>query len=126
MLSPMDAPDAIALGDGAQHGKPRDQPTEYGVAAVEVRLRRMGDEELAAARIGPGKRHTHGTHVVAHGIHLVPEHKARSAPTIAPGIAVLDDEVGHDPVPAGSVKVASLDQVDKGGDGERGLGRVEL
>src|SRR5437667_159443 len=103
MLSPMDAPDAIALGDGAQHGKPRDQPTEYGVAAVQVRLRRMGDEELAAARIGPGKRHTHGTHVVTHGIHLVPEHEARPSPPITPRIAVLYDEVGHDPAPARAI-----------------------
>src|SRR5947208_1023835 len=106
MLSPMDAPDAIALGDGAQHGKPRDQPTEYGVAAVQVRLRRMGDEELAAARIGPGKRHTHGTHVVTHGIHLVPEHEARSATTIDPGNAVQDVASGYAPDSSGSVHVA--------------------
>src|SRR5207302_9699165 len=111
--SPMNAPDAVALSDGAQHVEPGHHPTEHGVAAVQVRLRRKGDEELTAARLGPGERHTHGTHVVPHGIHLVPEHEARPSPPIAPRIAVLYDEVGHHPVPAGSVKVASLDQGEK-------------
>src|SRR5256712_14143349 len=106
----MNAPDAVTLRDGAEHVEPGDQPPEHRVDAVEVRLRRVRDEELAAARVRPGKRYPHGTRVVTDGIHLVSQHETRPAPAVAPGIAVLHDEVGHDPVPAGSVKVAPADQ----------------
>src|SRR6266516_2745376 len=110
MLSPMNAPDAVALRDDAEHVEPGDQPPEHRVDAVEVRLRRVRDEELAAARVRPGKGHPHGTHVVTDGIHLVSQHETGPAPTVAPGITVLHDEVGHDAVPAGSVKVAPVDR----------------
>src|SRR2546430_105031 len=83
----MDAPDAVALGDRGEHVEARDHPAEHRVGAVEVRLGRVGDEELAAACVGPRERHTHGTHLVAGGIHLVPQHESRSAPPVAPRVA---------------------------------------
>src|SRR6266511_4078757 len=72
----MDAPDAVALRDRAEHVQPRGDPAEDRVGAVEVRLGRVGDEELAAARVGAGERHAHSTRLVAHRIHLVAQHDA--------------------------------------------------
>src|SRR2546426_9736661 len=83
----MDAPDAVALRDRGEHVEARDHPAEHRVGAVEVRLGRVGDEELAAACVGPRERHTHGTHLVAGGIHLVAQHESRSAPPVAPRVA---------------------------------------
>src|SRR3989475_8798631 len=98
MISPVDAADAIALGDAREHVEAGHDATEDGVGAVEVRLGGVGDEELAAARIGPGKRHADRTRLVTRGIHLVPEHEAGAAPPVAARIPVLRDEVGHDPM----------------------------
>src|SRR5207249_5738307 len=74
----MNAPDAVTLRDGAEHVEAGDHPPEHRVDAVEVRLRRVRDEELAAARVRPGKRHPHGTRVVTDGIHLVPQDETRT------------------------------------------------
>src|SRR2546426_1031292 len=89
MISPVDAADAVALGDAREHGQAGHDPAEYGVGAVEVRLGGVGDEELAAARIGAGKRHAHRTCPVTRGIHLVPEHEAGAAPPVAARVPVL-------------------------------------
>src|SRR5438876_12150726 len=100
MMSAMDAPDPVSLRDGGEHVEPPDHPAERRICAVEMRLSRVGDEELAAARVGPGESHPHGTHVVPHRVHLVAEHEAGPAPPVPPGIAILGDEVGNDPMPA--------------------------
>src|SRR5213594_5194961 len=126
MISSMDAADAVALGDAREHCQTGHDSAEHGVGAVEMRLGGVGDEELATARIGAGKRHAHRTRPVTRGIHLVPEHEAGAAPPVAARVPILRDEVGHDPMPARSVKVAPLDERKEGGHGERGLGREEL
>src|SRR5437667_7115296 len=58
-------------------GHPLSHPAENRVAAVEMRLRRMGDEELRAAGIWPGERHAHGPARVFLQIDLVADRVAR-------------------------------------------------
>src|ERR1041385_8915325 len=96
--SSMNAPDPIAHPDrvqdvGTTHHAPKDR-----VDAVEVRLRGMRDEILAAARCGTGERHADGAHAVADRIDFVAEHEPRpgSPPAIAARIAVLYDKVRDD------------------------------
>ena len=48
-----DTNNAISLDDAIEHVFPVDELTEYSVPAVEVRLWRVGHEELTASRIGP-------------------------------------------------------------------------
>src|SRR6266568_2551865 len=86
--SAVDAADAIALGDAREHVEAGHDAAEDGVGAVEVWLGGVGDEELTAARIGPGKRHAYRTRPVTRGIHLVPEHEAGAAPPVAARIPV--------------------------------------
>src|SRR2546428_13226573 len=105
MMSAMDAPDPVSLRDGGEHVEPPDHTAEPRICTVEMRLGRVGDEELAAARVGPGESHPHGTHVVAHRGQLVPQHEPRPAPPGPPWIAALGHEVGNDPMPRRSVKV---------------------
>src|SRR5439155_12720414 len=55
---------------------------------------------------------------------LCPTSWRRTPPAVPAWVAVLRHEVGHDPVPAGAVKVAPVNQGEKGGDCERGLGQI--
>src|SRR5947207_10128950 len=76
-------------------------------------LRRMGDEELTAARVGPRERHTDRPRFVAHRVRLVAQREAGAAPSVPSRVAVLDDEVRNHAVPGGSIKVAPLEERDR-------------
>src|SRR5205807_2441146 len=86
IISPVDAADAVALGDAREHGQAGHDPAQYGVGAVEMRLGGVGDEALATARIGAGKRHAHRTRPVTRGIHLIPDHEAGAAAPLPPTV----------------------------------------
>ena len=62
---------------------------------VEVRLRRVRDEELAAAGVRPVERHADGSAQVGPLVELVANRVAGSAFAVAARIAGLDHEVGH-------------------------------
>src|SRR5438445_5867687 len=89
-------------------------------------LRRMGDEELTAARVGPRERHTDRPRFVAHRVRLVAQREAGAAPSVPSRVAVLDDEVRDHAVPGGSNKGPPLEERQKGRDRQRRLRRKEL
>src|SRR2546428_10483173 len=64
----------------------------------------MGDEELAAAGVGPIERHADGPSKVRTLVQLVADRVTRSSFAVAAGIAILDDETGHDAVDAEAVE----------------------
>src|SRR5207237_7394479 len=111
--SAADAPNALTLRHAPEDREPRDHPAEYGVGAVETRLRRVRDEKLAAPRVGPRQRHSHGPRFVAHRVQLVAQHETRPAPAVTPRIAVLHDEIRDHTMPPGAVKVAPIDEREK-------------
>src|SRR5258708_31766292 len=85
----------------------RDDAAEDGVLRVEMRLRRVRDEVLAAAGVRPRiERHADGAAQVGALVELVADRIARSAFAVAARIAVLNHEVGHDAVDAQAVEVA--------------------
>src|SRR6266568_4349292 len=124
----MDTPNPITHPDRIQHIDTPDDSPKDRVDAVQVRLRGMRDEVLAAAGVGTGERHADGAHVVPHRIDFVAEHepRPRSTPSVTPRIAVLYDEVRHDAMPAHAVEEAPLDEAQECGHGDRGLGGQEL
>src|SRR5262245_30536723 len=69
---------------------------EHGVARIEVWLRRVGDEVLAAARVLPVECHAHGAAEVGALVDLVANRIPGSALAVAARVAVLHDEVGYD------------------------------
>src|SRR5436190_11475646 len=109
----MNGPDTLALPDRIQYGRPA--PANYAakdrVDAVQVRLRRMRDEILAAAGVGTRERHADRADVVTHGIDLIADREPWPAPPIATGVAVLHDEVRHYPMPARPVEIAARHEI---------------
>ena len=69
---------------------------EHRIAAVEVRLRGMGDEELAAAGVGPVERHADRATQVRPHIDLVADAVAGAPFTVAPRVPVLHHEIRND------------------------------
>src|SRR5207302_2858046 len=65
-------------------GHPLGHPAENRVAAVEVRLRRMGDEELRAAGVRAGEGHADRGARVFLQIDLVADRVARPALRVVP------------------------------------------
>src|SRR6266576_4514483 len=122
----MNAPDAIALPDRVQDGGAANDTAKDRVDPVQVRLRRMGDEVLAASRIGSRESHADGSDGVADRVDFVPNREARSAPTIAAWIAVLDHEIRNDAVPACAVEITPRDQIEENRDRQGCLGRQQL
>ena len=55
-----DAGDGVPLLQPIDHVHPRHHLSEHGIAGVEMRLRRVRDEELAAAGVLPVERHADG------------------------------------------------------------------
>src|SRR6266566_6430537 len=116
----MNGPDALALPDRIQYGRTapapaRDHAAKDRVDAVQVRLRRMRDEILAAAGVGTRERHADRADIVAHGIDLIADREPWPAPSITPGIAVLHDEVRHHPMPARPVEIAASHEIEEHG-----------
>ena len=94
MVMVCDAVAALGLVDDRVH--PVEHTAEDRVAAVEVRLRRVGDEELRAAGVGPGEGHAHRAARVLLQIDLVADRVAGAAVHVVARIAALDHEVRHD------------------------------
>src|SRR5947207_4374618 len=70
-----------------------DDMAEGGVSRVEVRLWRVRDEELAAARVLPRQRHSDGAAKEGTLVQLVADRVAGSALAIASRVSILHDEV---------------------------------
>src|SRR5215210_66795 len=91
-----DADNTVSLNDAIQHVATGAKLPEDGVATVQIRLRRVRDEELAAPGIRAGERHPKCTPVIAMTVHLVPNGMAGPAVPISAWIAALHHEVRHD------------------------------
>src|SRR6266545_2582529 len=124
----MYAPDAIALPDRVQHSSAAstDHTTKDRVDAIQVRLRGMRNEILAAAGIGSRERHADGARLITDGVDLIADRETGPAPTVAPRITVLHHEVRHHAMPTRAVEKATVDQVDERRDGEGCFGGQQL
>src|ERR1700730_4118025 len=124
--SSMNAPDAVALADRVEDEDAGDDAPEDRVSPVEVRLRGMRDEILAAPGVRTRERHADPAGLVAYGIDLVAQHESRPTPAVAARIAVLHDEVRHHAMPPRSVEIAALHETHNRRDRERRLGGEQL
>src|SRR5690242_773054 len=97
---PRDRANDIALHDARQDARAVHDLAEHRVGAVEVGLGAQVDEPLAHAGIRAGERHAEHGGVVAVAIDLVADGAARTAEAVTARVAVLHNEVGHDPMPA--------------------------
>src|SRR2546423_2792545 len=121
--------DFVVLVDPAHHVLSLAHLPEHGVDAVEVRLRRVADEKLAAPRVLAGVRHgERARHVLVDVlVRLALDGVARPAGADAPlpglgvGIAALDHEVGDHAVKLGSVVEARVGELLEVGDRARHL-----
>src|SRR5580765_1430944 len=109
----MNAPDAITLPDRVEYRNAGGDTTEYRVRPVQMRLRRMRNEVLAAAGVGPGQCHPDDPDIVAHRIDFIAQHESGATPAVATRIAVLHDEIRDHAMPARAVEVAALDEIEK-------------
>src|SRR5262245_18724316 len=66
-----------------------DDLSKRRVTSIEVRLRRLGDEELAAPGVTAGERHSDGASPVRHAVVLAALPLAWSSVSIAAGISCL-------------------------------------
>src|SRR5678815_2563344 len=95
-LANRDPNNTISLNDAIEHVAAAAKLPEDGIPAIEVRLRGVGDEELAPAGIRPGERHAERPSHVSMRIELVTNGIPRSAVSVASRVASLDHEVRHD------------------------------
>src|ERR1041384_6357570 len=119
--SAVNTANAVALGDLVQYAHVARHASEHRVGAVEMRLRRMGDEELTAAGVGARQGHADGPRLIARLIHFIALHESRPAPPVAARVAVLNHDVGHDAVPARTVEEVPIDEPQERGEGQRCL-----
>src|SRR5262245_53334539 len=75
----------------------RDLP-ENGVAAIQMRLRRVSDEKLAAAGVLARKGHTDRASTIGPGIDLAANLIAGAALAVAARITPLNNEIRNDTV----------------------------
>src|SRR5690606_9969470 len=109
--------DRVFLHDAIDDVHSGDDASEYRIAAIEMRLWRVCNEELTAARVGPGECHAQSASLVAKQVDLIADRVAGSAAAVATWISVLDDEIRHDTMPARTGIIAALDQRDEVVDG---------
>src|SRR5690606_23385099 len=95
-----DGPDPVTLDHPRHHVVAVGDPSEDGVPPVQVRLRREVDEPLRTPGVGARERHPDHHAVVSEAVDLVANRPPRPALPGSGGIAILDHEVGHHPVPA--------------------------
>src|SRR3990170_1175218 len=106
-----DRENAIALHYCVERRIPSEHTSEHRVVPVEVWLRRMRDEILAATGVRSGQCHSESTALVAPRIHLIPDGVARTSVSIVAWIAILRDEIRHDTMKPRSPVVTGARQV---------------
>jgi hypothetical protein len=95
----------IAIGQGLDHVLAAGDLTKDSVAAIEVGLGGVTDEELGAVSVGAGVGHAQAAALVAVGVagKLILKAVARTPPAIALGTAALRHKTWDDPVEAETV-----------------------
>src|SRR5690606_15412829 len=113
--------DSLPRNDPFEDILAADHRAENGIGAVEMRLRRMGDEELAATRVRPGQGHAERPGMVTHAAQLVAYGVPRPSGSVPAGIASRIDAVGYAPGPLLSVEDPALGECQEVRHGHRGL-----
>ena len=120
------APDDIPLLNPIHDVQARDDAAEYRVAPIEVRLRRVGDEELAAAGVGPVERHPDSATKVRQLVDLVANREARPSLAVSSRVASLNHEVGDDAMNRQPVEEALTREAYESVGRDRGIENSEL
>src|SRR5207237_8590061 len=115
-----DATDHIPLLNLIHDVHPVDDAAEHGVLRIEMRLRRVRDEELTAAGVGPGvERHADGAAQVRVLVELVTNGLPRSTFAVAPRITGLHHEIGNNAMHAEAIEESAASEAEKTVDSER-------
>src|SRR5262249_47997788 len=105
-LKNLHPPDHVAARDAIDDCHSADDLPEDGVTAVQMWLRRMRDEKLAAAGVLARKSHPDRATNVRPGVDLAADLIAGAAFAVAAGVASLNDEIRHDAVKSEVVEEA--------------------
>ena len=118
--------DKIALHYAIKDVEAGDETSEHRVMAIEVRLRRVGQEILAAAGVGTRESHPEGSPLVPMAVHLISNRVTGTAVAVIARIAVLNDEIGNHPMEARVPVVAGSGEGEKIIDGDGCFSAEEL
>lgn len=109
----------VTLGDFIHHVLPYDDFAEHRMFAIEVRRRKVGDEELAAVGVRPRVGHGEDAtlRVLERAVDLVSKLVAGTAGPGASWVAALNHEIGNHTVEGNAIVVSTLREVEKIGGG---------
>src|SRR5215471_12172626 len=99
-------PDHVAAHDAIDDRHSADDLPEDGVTAVQMWLRRMRDEKLAAAGVLARKSHPDRAASVRPGVYFAADLIAGAAFAVAARVASLNDEIRNDAVKSEAVEEA--------------------
>src|SRR5215470_15432352 len=103
-LKNLHPPDHLAAHDAIDDRHSADDLPEDGVTAVQMWLRRMRDEKLAAAGVLARKSHPDRAANVRPGVYLAADLIAGAAFAVAARVASLNDEIRNDAVKSEAVE----------------------
>src|SRR5687768_11739713 len=95
--------------------------TEDGVAAIEMRLRRVRHKPLRTACVFAGQGHADRSAIVGHHVYFAPDRPTGSAVSVAARIAVLHYEVRHDAMDFEAVEIPRASELDEIVDRQRSV-----
>ncbi len=119
-------PQTVALRRFVHDSQSGSDTPENRVGAIQMGLHRVRYEELASTGIGSAQGHSDGPSSVPVTIQFVPNSKPWPSAPIPAGIPILNDEIVNDAVPAASIKVPLLRQLEERMCRDRGVSRVEI
>src|SRR5262245_29890334 len=125
-LENIHSPDHVAARDAINDLHSADDPPEDGVAAVQMRLRRVRDEKLAAAGILARTSPSRGASSARAGVRLAPDLLAGAALAVAARVASLHDEIRHDAVKSNAVEETAARESDEAVHRDRRVLREEF
>src|SRR5262245_11099017 len=105
-LENLHSPDPVASLNAIDDPHSVDDPPDDGVSAIQMRLRRVRDEKLAAARVFTRESHPDCPAVVWPGVDLAADLIARAAFAVATRVAALNNEMRRDAVKSQAVEEA--------------------
>src|SRR5262245_204487 len=118
--------DDIVARDAIDDIHSGDDLPEDGVAAVQMRLRRVRDEKLAAAGVLARKSHPDRAANVRPGVDLAADLIAGAAFAVAARVTSLNDEIRHDAVKSEAVEEALARERDEAVHRDRRVFREEF
>src|SRR5262245_9389972 len=125
-LNNLHPPDHVAACDAIDDLQSADDLPEDGVTAVQMWLRRMRDEKLAAAGVLAREGHPDCAANVRPGVALAPYLLPGAAFAVAASVASLYDEIRHDAVKSEAVEEALARERDEAVHSDRRVLREEF